>query len=93
MAQTQYRVCYFAAAREAAGNTDAETIPLPSATNVATLATALANAQLRHPALKPLLARCVVALNQTYVDPEADYNTIAVGSGDELAIIPPVSGG
>ncbi|KAJ1970608.1 hypothetical protein H4R34_006006, partial [Dimargaris verticillata] len=89
----QYRVCYFAAARDAAGNTDAEAVPLPNATSVTTLATALANCQVRHPALKPLLTRCVVALNQEYVDAEADYKAIAIGSGDELAIIPPVSGG
>jgi molybdopterin converting factor small subunit len=42
----------------------------------------------QYPALAPLVAHCRFAVNTSYVDDEA-----VVRSCDELALIPPVSGG
>jgi molybdopterin converting factor subunit 1 len=72
----------FASYREAAGTRQLD-VPLPEGARVSDLLGALA------PQL-PLLSRArgMVALNQTYVDAEA-----ALHDGDEVALIPPVSGG
>ncbi len=73
----------FAAARELVGNETAVELP-PSAT-VADLRTALVA---QHPSLVLLLARSAVAVNHEYAD---DARPIHLT--DELAVIPPVSGG
>jgi molybdopterin converting factor subunit 1 len=72
----------FASYREAAGTNRLET-SLPAPATVKDLLEALA-AQI------PSLARTrgLVAVNQEYVTPEATLN-----DGDEVALIPPVSGG
>ena len=38
--------------------------------------------------LKPLLERCALAVNGEYADP-----CVSLSAGDEVAILPPVSGG
>lgn len=45
----------------------------------------------RHEKLVPVLDNSIYAINMEYV--ESDYQTILVKEGDEVAIIPPVSGG
>jgi molybdopterin converting factor small subunit len=45
----------------------------------------------RHEKLVPVLENCIYAINMEYV--ESDYQTILVKEGDEVAVIPPVSGG
>lgn len=77
-------VLYFAAAREAAG-TDREELELPPGAEVAT---ALEVAATRHPALRPLLPRCRVAVQQHFASRETRLQ-----EGDEVALIPPVAGG
>lgn len=42
------------------------------------------------PGLKPVAATVTLALNQEYLDPEADA---PLKDGDEVAFIPPISGG
>ena len=42
----------------------------------------------RHPAIGPLLSVCRLAVNCEYVAPEA-----ALRAGDEVVVVPPVSGG
>ena len=74
----------FAAARDLAGNGEVE-IELPPGADVAELRQALA-AQL--PPLGPLAARSLVAVNAEYAS-----DSTPVAEGDELALIPPVSGG
>jgi molybdopterin converting factor subunit 1 len=74
----------FAAARELAGQSEV-TLKLPPGADVAELRQTLA-AEL--PALSPLTARSLIALNAEYA---ADNNPIT--EGDDLALIPPVSGG
>ena len=74
----------FAAARDLAGRGEVE-IELPPGADVAELRQALA-AHL--PALAPLAARSLVAVNAEYAS-----DSTPVAEGDELALIPPVSGG
>ena len=42
------------------------------------------------PGLKPVAATITLALNQQYIDPEQDE---PLKDGDEVAFIPPISGG
>jgi molybdopterin converting factor subunit 1 len=74
----------FARARELAG-TDAVTVELPAGATVAILRERLAEAC---PALRPLLARSAVAVNEEFA---GDETLIPVDA--ETALLPPVSGG
>ncbi len=84
VSETALTVCVrlFASYREAAGTNRLE-VKLPAAARVSDLLELLAE---RLPALKR--APGMVAVNQTYVSTEA-----ALQQGDEVALIPPVSGG
>jgi molybdopterin converting factor subunit 1 len=78
------RIRLFASFREAVGsNTLAWTAP--DASTVSEVVAALREA---HPKLGPALDRAMLAVNQEYVEPE-----LRLQDGDELALIPPVSGG
>lgn len=77
------RVRYFARLREQAG-TDTETIDMPADSTMGQIYDAL---RLMHPAL-PEGDTVRVALNQEFTD-----WTTRVSEGDEVAFIPPVSGG
>lgn len=44
----------------------------------------------KFPGLEPVAATVTLALNQEYVDPEQDAD---LKDGDEIAFIPPISGG
>lgn len=72
----------FAAAREAAGF-DLHTVELPAGAKVAD-----ALARLRQPPAPSMLDSCAFAVNQRFARPEQ-----RLADGDELAILPPVSGG
>jgi molybdopterin synthase catalytic subunit len=74
----------FARLREQAG-TEVETMELPAGSTVADVYEALRRA---HPTLEPDRAAVRAALNQEFADWGA-----AVKDGDEVAFIPPVSGG
>ena len=75
---------YFAHARGPAGCAD-EQLELPERVDVAVVrATLIA----RHPALASVLPICRIAHNLDFID-----GVVAVRDGDELAVIPPVSGG
>jgi molybdopterin synthase catalytic subunit len=78
------KVLYFAVLRERRG-TSSEIIDLPAGGDVAM---ALATIAKQNPQVAPLLPRIQVAVNQVVV-----VATTALGEGDELALIPPVSGG
>ena len=81
-----FDVLLFAAARDIAG---AATIPveLLPGSRVADLAAALAR---QIPALSGLLPRSRIAVNHEFADAE---RVLSPGDGDEIAVIPPVSGG
>jgi molybdopterin converting factor subunit 1 len=77
-------VLLFAAARDLAG-TDTATVALAPGATVADLRAALAR---DFPALAALLAKSAVAVDHDF----AEDDRVLVG-GDEVAVIPPVSGG
>lgn len=78
------RVLYFGPARDLMGR-DSEAVPLEAP---ATVEQVLHWVEESHPAAVSLLSTSVVAVNLQYVD-----NRATVNDGDEIAIIPPVSGG
>ncbi len=77
-------VLLFGPAREAVG-CSRTVVELSTPVTAATVVDALSSA---HPNLAPLLGRSRLVVNQHYV--EAD---VSIGPDDEVAIIPPVSGG
>jgi MoaE-MoaD fusion protein len=80
----QVRVLFFGALREMIGNA-AETITVPDGAHVSNL---LERYSEQIPKLKELLPSVAVAVNQEYSSKSA-----ALRDGDEIALLPPVSGG
>jgi MoaE-MoaD fusion protein len=80
----QIHIKLFAVLRETAG-TGQLILDLPPGATVASAAAALAQ---QTPATTKFLNRVAYAVNQNYVN-----STTTLSDGDELAIIPPVSGG
>jgi len=78
------RVLLFAAARDLAG-ADTVTVELPAGATVADLRATLSKT---FTALAPLLAKSAIAVNQDFAE---DSHVLA--ATDEVAVIPPVSGG
>jgi len=78
------QVKLFALLREMAG-TDTVPLELPTTANAAQALQALRQS---HPALQPYLDNVRLALKMDFVDEAADLH-----DGDELHLIPPVSGG
>ena len=78
------RVKLFAILRELAGTSEVE-IDLADGADVAAVRDAL---ERDLPALAAHLGRAAFAVNQSYVKSDS-----ALADGDELAVIPPVSGG
>ena len=74
----------FALMREKAG-TDTVHLEIPEGASVAQALEVLQN---QHPVLQPYLTRVRLSLRMNFVDAET-----ILCEGDELAIIPPVSGG
>jgi len=74
----------FAGVREAAG-ADELAMELPEGATVDDLQCVLAE---RVPALSRILPSCVVAVNRRYA-----AGAVSLSDGDEVAVIPPVSGG
>jgi molybdopterin converting factor subunit 1 len=81
-AQICVQVRLFASYREAAG-TQQLTVPVPAGARVSQLVELMAA---RLPALRS--APGLIALNHSYVQPDVELH-----DGDEVAFIPPVSGG
>jgi molybdopterin converting factor subunit 1 len=77
-------VLLFAAAKDLVG-ADAVALELPAGGTVGDVKRSLART---HPQVASLLSRCAVAKNQEYAD-----DAEVVAARDELAVIPPVSGG
>ncbi len=82
------QVLLFAAARELAG-TGREQLALPGRPAAPSALLDAVVAQL--PALRPLRSTLLLALNMNYVRDED--GPVTLRAGDELALIPPVSGG
>ena len=79
------KVCFFAAAREQVG---VDELPLELADGACTTSAAAKLLQMRYPQLEKLLPRCALAVNGEYVQSDT-----ALKQGDELAVLPPMSGG
>ena len=80
----QVMVRYFAGHRDITGQRE-ETIELPDGATVGSLWDALTA---RDPRLEPYRRRLLFAVNEEYGTPETELH-----NGDEIAFIPPVSGG
>jgi len=78
------RVMLFAVLREAAGAAETA-LDLPEQATAAQAAAALLE---QFPTLRPYIPRVAFAINRSYCRPDS-----ALKDGDELALIPPVSGG
>ena len=87
MLMATVRVLYFAKAREVA-ETSEESVTLQSES--ATTTGLLAQLVALHPRLESVLESCVLALNQEYV---SRGEVVQLKDGDEVAVIPPLSGG
>jgi len=81
---SQVRVRYFAQVRSLVGH-DHDDLELPASCDVAQVHDALGT---RHPQLRTLLGHTRLAHNHTFVN-----GALELADGDELAVIPPVSGG
>ena len=87
-----FKVLYFASARDATGlSSESISIPETCESKSLSIADLFELLELRHPKLKQkkILASVAVAVNLEYVEIEEGM----VRAGDEVAIIPPVSGG
>ncbi|KAL2916079.1 hypothetical protein HK105_204503 [Polyrhizophydium stewartii] len=86
-------VLYFASGRELAGVASEQ---LPLAGTGASVPEVLAVLTARHPALARIAPSCMLAVNMQMVAASgigADGAAVLVRPGDEVALIPPVSGG
>jgi molybdopterin converting factor subunit 1 len=80
----QIRVLFFGMLKDLAGRAS-ESLSLP---DDATLADVLRHYESRVPRLKEMLDSLALSVNQEYAEPDARLH-----SGDEVALLPPVSGG
>lgn len=85
MATTAVTVLFFASAREVAGRARAE-MSAPDGTTVAGMTDRIVDQF--GPQLRPLLAGCALWVNGAPVTAST-----VLQAGDELAVLPPVSGG
>jgi molybdopterin synthase sulfur carrier subunit len=88
MSSVHVTVKFFASVREIVGAHTTE-IELHDDQTIAGLVQVLAT---RYPGLQESLITIAIALNRKYVDRKND-KSIVLRSGDELALIPPISGG
>jgi len=84
-------VLFFARARELA-ETSTTHLTLDAETSSPTVADARARLETDFPALTTVLHTAVFALNRAYVHRDAERDT-ALRDGDDLAVVPPISGG
>jgi molybdopterin synthase catalytic subunit len=84
VSNVRIQVLYFAVLRERVRR-EGETLDLPPGVHVREAREAIAAL---HPEIAPLLPRVQTAVNRTVVGEDH-----SLGEGDELALLPPVSGG
>ncbi|KAG0370951.1 molybdopterin synthase small subunit [Gamsiella multidivaricata] len=83
---SQFTVLYFASAKDAS-KAEVDKFEWSSDINAQVLTRLLVE---RHPALAPILKTSMFAVNMEYMDQDQSWT---VQPGDEVAVIPPVSGG
>ena len=79
------QIRFFAVARDRLGGLERVEMELPAATDETAIKAAIAAA---HPAIERLLGFSRLAHNQDFI-----RGAVTLAEGDELAVIPPVSGG
>lgn len=77
---------FFAKSRELVGSGSGELV-LTANTNFDTLKQALL---LKYPSLQVIAENIILSLNEEYID---DNQQLTLREGDEVAVIPPISGG
>lgn len=77
---------FFAKSRELVGSGSGELV-LTAITNFDTLKQALL---LKYPSLQVIAENIILSLNEEYID---DSQQLTLREGDEVAVIPPISGG
>lgn len=83
----EVRVLYFAKSRDLAGTAE-ETIKVPDRVTSQLLLEIITD---RHIELKTIQQNLILAVNQDYISEES--GEIQLNPGDEIAVIPPLSGG
>ncbi|KAI8802165.1 ThiamineS/Molybdopterin converting factor subunit 1 [Cladochytrium replicatum] len=86
----QVKVLYFSSSRNAANGLISEELKLDSTATVATLLSHLRDTY--GDMMKKVLSTSMVAVNLEYVEKDGEDGTV-LNDGDEVSIIPPVSGG
>lgn len=84
MGLMQIRILFFGILKDIVGSNQDE-LEMPEGSSVADV---LARYELRFPKLRESLPSIALAVNQQYAGPDAKLK-----SGDEIAVLPPVSGG
>ncbi|XP_078595674.1 molybdopterin synthase sulfur carrier subunit-like isoform X2 [Branchiostoma floridae x Branchiostoma japonicum] len=80
-------ILFFAKSRELVGSKEAS-LSIPAQTTSAQLLAAIVS---RYPSLAIISNNLVLAVNQEYITP--DNSPLSLQPGDEVAVIPPISGG
>ena len=84
--KVKVRLLFFAAARELSGTNDTE-LMLKSATNFSNILEEITQV---YPKISQLNEGIIISVNQQYCVPG---EILTLQSGDEVAVIPPISGG
>ncbi|KAJ3158849.1 hypothetical protein HDU86_002537 [Geranomyces michiganensis] len=96
MSKQEFQVLYFASARDATSVRE-ETLSVPDDRPTLAVPQLIQTLITRHPGLEAVFKSAILAINNQYVDHagrELDGGrTVEVAPGDEVAVIPPVSGG
>ncbi|KAL8590819.1 hypothetical protein ACOMHN_064157 [Nucella lapillus] len=87
MERVKVRLLFFAKSRELVGQKEAEVELLSRTTSQAVLEDLLTI----YPGLRPISENVVLSLNEEYL--EIGDQQVTLRAGDELAVIPPISGG
>jgi len=89
------KILFFAAARDLAGGVQqivADVLPAADGDGVLRLGDVRAYLAKTFPGLSPIIADVTLALNMEYVSADLEA-TLTVQAGDDVALIPPISGG
>jgi molybdopterin synthase catalytic subunit len=89
---TRVLLLFFAAARELLGGLAEAEATIEGGLTAVTVADVRAHLAQTYPALEPIVGTVTLALNLAYVPPAAEAR-VEVKDGDEVALIPPISGG
>ncbi|KAJ3178553.1 hypothetical protein HDU85_005160 [Gaertneriomyces sp. JEL0708] len=96
VSSTKVKVLYFAGAKDAVGTAEEEVVTPEEVTSVPEFLDLLIS---QHPELEKAMQTSVLAVNMEYVEKDGTLiegetsHKVQIKAGDEVAIIPPISGG